>query len=413
MTELPDLTGIDWVHLSFVDLFGVGHAFHLPGELFPGVVEHGTPFDGSALEGAARSLEADMLLVADTATLRRLGDGIARVVCTAHTPSGQPWAEGDPRVALMAAVERFDELAEAYTVAAELEFYLLDEHGEPADGGGYYDDREAAGTAVARAAATALMGCGVPVDGVHHEAGPGQYEIDLGSLSVVELADALVLAKQLVFAEAAAVGLTATFLPRPLDRRPGSGLHIHQRSPELLGTTDGDLTEAGRSFVAGQLSHAKALCALGAPTVNSYRRLHSSPEAPGEVVWARHNRGALIRVSSYQGREGSIEYRGADPSANPYLLLAAMMAAGVDGIESDLELTRSTEEDSIGGYDPAVATTRFDPLPRDLDAALDALADDDVLSDTFDPHLLRRLIDGRRGEAASHRSRVSPFDDEA
>jgi glutamine synthetase len=404
-----DLSGVEWVRLSFVDLFGISNSVQLPAARFAAVAERGTPFDGSALEGRARHLEADMLLLPDPSTLTDLGNGQARVVCSAVTIDGGPWP-GDPRTALKAVLDRLGDLADAYAAGAELEFYLVDSGGRPVDTGGYYDDHEGLGSTVVRAAAGRLAACGIEVDGCHHEAGPGQYEIDLAPLPPLALADAVVLAKQLVREEAMAAGTTATFMARPLNGRPGSGLHLHQRAGRELVDGDGALTADGRCFVAGQLTHARALSALAAPTVNSYKRLHSGPEAPSAAVWAYSNRAALIRVSSFRGSDASIEYRGADPSANAYLLLAALLAAGADGLESEVELTAPAEEDAIGGYDRAGATTRYAPLPRDLDDALDALLADDVLVDAFDSQLLARLVDGRRAEAEDYRAHVTRWE---
>jgi glutamine synthetase len=198
-------------------------------------------------------------------------------------------------------------------------------------------------------------------------------------------------------------------MPQPFAGEPGSGLHVHQRMRDRLVDTAGALDLEGRGFVAGQLTHGRGLSALAAPTVNSYKRLHAGPEAPGAVVWAHTNRAALLRVSSYRGSEASIEYRGADPSANPYLLLAGLLAAGFDGLERGLELPSPAEE-SAYGYDPAVGETLLEPLPRNLDDALDALVADDLLVDTFDDQLLARLLDGRRAEAEAYGGLVTDWE---
>jgi len=410
MTDQTDasLDGVEWIRLDFADMFGGMHALHLPASRFDEVLKRGTPFDGSAMEGHARSLEADMLLVPDESTFRPMGDGIARVVCTARTIDGRPWV-CDPRVALQTVLERLEDLAAVTTIGAELEFYLLDDEGRAIDHAGYYDGEENAGIRATRAAAQHLSRCGVEVDGCHAEAGPGQFEIDLAPQAPLAAADALMLAKQVVQQAAAAVNARASFSARPLDRAPGSGLHLHLRGDGLL-DPDGMLTSDGQCFVAGQLRHARALSAVASPTVNSYKRLHSGPEAPSAAVWARLNRGALIRVSSFREGEASIEYRGADPSANPYLLVAALLAAGADGIATEAELPPASDEDAFGGYDPAAVSVRFDSLPRDLDDALDALLSDDVVVDAFDGQLVGRLVDGRRAEAADYRSRVTSWE---
>jgi glutamine synthetase len=393
-----------WIRLGFVDMFGVGHVLHVPAARFATVVDEGLAFDGSALEGHARNVEADMLLVPDRSTLIRWRGDVGQVVCTARSTEGSPW-HSDPRIALQDVVTRLGDLGEATTVGAELELYLLTPAGEPVDTGGYYDEDDGLGIHVVRSAASRLAAAGVPVQGCHHEAGPGQYEVDIAPLPPVSLADAVMLAKQLAREEASAAGLLATFMPRPLDGEAGSGLHLHQSAGDLLVDAKGALTDEGRGFVAGQLGHARALSALCAPTINSYKRLHSGPEAPSAAVWAHRNRGALVRVGT------SIEYRGADPSANPYLALAALFTAAADGIASGAELPRPSEEDAVGGYDPAAALhTRFDPLPRDLDDALDALQADEVVLDAFDGQLVARLVDGRRAESAAYSSRVTQWE---
>ncbi|HKN38898.1 MAG TPA: type I glutamate--ammonia ligase, partial [Acidimicrobiia bacterium] len=220
-----------------------------------------------------------------------------------------------------------------------------------------------------------------------------------------------VLAKRFLREVAAERGLRATFMARPFHGEAGSGLHLHQRS-DLLLDADGKLTPAGGAYVAGQLRHARGLSALAAPNINSYKRLHSGPEAPAAVVWAHANRGALVRVSSYLGQTASIEYRGADPSANPYLLLAGLLVAGRQGIDDELELPPPLEEDTEG-FDPAATdSVRFEPLPRNLDEALDAFLADDVLVDAFDHQLVSRLVDGRRAEVDEYRGLVTGWERE-
>jgi glutamine synthetase len=399
---IPD---VQWVRLSFVDVFGAPNSVQVPASRYPEVVEVGQTFDGSALEGRARHVESDMLLRPDPSTLVDLGHGIARVICRVQTPDGAPW-RGDPRHALESLVDAGD--WGGFTVSAELELFLVAD-GRPADAAYYFDEAHGAGPQLMRDVITQLEACGVAVESWHHEAGAGQYEIDLGPAAPLQLADHLVLAKQLLRETAAGEGLTATFMPRPFDDQPGSGLHLHQRMAERLLAADGRLDDEGRAFVAGQLEHASGLCALAAPTINSYKRLHAGPEAPSAVGWAHTNRGALLRVSSYRGPEASIEYRGADPSANPYLALAALLVAGADGVSRNLELPAATEEQETG-FDPAQQTVRVRPLPRSLDDALDALLADDTLVDALDTRLLARFVDGRRAESDAYRGIITDWE---
>ena len=398
-----------WVRLVFVDVFGGAHAVVLPAGRFSLAVEKGAPFDGSALEGRARHLEADMLLKPDPSTLLSVGGGQARAACTVLGPDGRPWP-ADPRTALSALLDRIGDLAGSYRAAAELEYYLLDEDGLPLDRGGYFADLEGSGMVVARAAADRLAASGVEVISSHLEAGPGQYELDLASMAPMALADGVVFAKEVLREEAAALGLRVTFMARPFAGQAGSGLHLHQELDGALLDDKGVLTSQGRAFVAGQLTHAAGLAALAAPNVNSYKRLHSGPEAPADVVWGHLNRAALVRVGWSGERRPAIEFRLADPSANPYLLIGGLRAAAADGMEAELDPGSPFEEDP-GGFDPAAATTiQVRPLPRDLDGALDALLADDVLVDAFDSRLLSRLVDGRRAEAEDYRAQVTAWE---
>jgi len=406
---MTSLEGLRWVRLSFVDVFGSAHSLQLPASRFDDAVRNGAPFDGSALEGRARLLESDMLLKPDPASLQRVSDEVGRAACNVLTRDGRPWP-GDPRTALTALLDELGDLAESYRVAAELELYLLDSAGSPIDERGYFDDAEGTGMAVMREAAERVTDQGIEVLSCHHEAGPGQFEIDLGPLAAMSAADGIVAAKQTVRDVARAAGLRATFMPRPLAGEPGSGLHLHQQIDGRLVDASGKLDDEGRCFCAGQLASARGLSALAAPTVNSYKRLHAGPEAPGAAVWAHANRAALIRVRGDLGAGATIEFRGSDPSANPYLLLGGLLVAAAHGLESELELPPPVEE-SVGSFDPADGySVRFDPLPRDLDEALDALLADDVLVDAFDTQLLSRLVDGRRAEAEAYRAQVTQWE---
>ena len=397
------LAGVRWVRLTFVDVFGTSNSLQLPAHRFARAVAEGEPFDGSALQGRARSLESDMRLRPDPATLRASGE-LARVACTVLTPDGAPWP-GDPRTALAgmtAAPGPVGELAGAWTASAELEVYLLD-GGQPVDRFGYFDDREGRGMDVVRTAANRLADAGVELLSCHGEAGPGQYELDLAPLPALALADALVLAKQVVREAATEVGITATFMARPLNDEAGSGLHLNQQVAGLI-SGDGRLTGDGRAFVAGFLTHARALAALASPTVNSYKRLHAGPEAPGAAVWAHVNRAALVRIGA------GIEYRAADASANPYLLVAGALVAGADGLGAHGDPGPPLEE-APNSYDPAEThAVRYQPLPRSLDEALDALLADDVFVDAFDHRLLSNLVDGRRAEAEAFRGHVTGWE---
>lgn len=399
----PDVSAtVRWIQVSFIDVFGATNSVQIPGSRWRHALDNGIIFDGSALEGRARIFESDMLLRPVEATLV-VSDGVGRAIGEVLTTAGQPWS-GDPRTALDSVVDRVGGLGDAWQATAELEFYLFDGSGLPVDRGFYFDAVEGPGIDAVRSAAEALGHHGVEVHSCHHEAGPGQYEIDFGPLPAVPLADALTLAKQLIREAATAKGLRATFMARPIEGQAGSGLHLHQTADDELLDSSGVLTPTGRSFLAGQLYHAPALMALGSPTVNSYKRLHGTGEAPTAAMWSHRHRAALIRVSS-----SGIEFRGSDPSANPYLLIAGLLLAAASGVEEERELVPPQDE-SIGGFDATGDSVRYEPLPRTLDDALDALIADDVIVDGLDDGLLRRLVDGRRAEASAYREHVTTWE---
>ncbi|MDQ1393907.1 MAG: hypothetical protein QOF30_2884 [Acidimicrobiaceae bacterium] len=408
---MTEIEGLRWIRLVFVDVFGAAHAVVLPAVHFTDALEKGAPFDGSALAGRARHFEEDMVLQPDPATLVDLGEGQGRVACTVIGPDGLPWL-GDPRTALVTKLTELGDVASTYRAAAEVEFYILRDDGQPVDRGGYFGELEGAGSLVTRAAASRLAEYGVEVISTHLESGPGQYELDLASLSPLALADGLVLTKQVLREEATRAGLRVTFMARPFANEPGSGLHLHQHREgnDVLFDSRGMLTSVGRAFLGGQLAHAAGLSALAAPNINSYKRLHSGPEAPSDIIWGHLNRSAVIRVGSSGEQRPAIEFRLADPAANPYLLVSGLLAAAAHGVAADVDPGGPFEED-IGGFDPATASAmQVRRLPRDLDGALDALVADDVLVDAFDSRLLSRLVDGRRVEADDFRAQVTPWE---
>jgi glutamine synthetase len=213
MSEVGVLEGISWVRLTFIDVFGTNNSVQIPVARYRDALERGVPFDGSALEGPARYLESDMLLKPDATTLVRLDDDLARVVCNVHSPDGARWP-ADPRLALEAVLQDAGDLSDL-KVGAELEFYLLDADAEPIDTAGYFDEAEGEGSDVLRIIAERLARCGVPVEASHHEAGFGQYELDLDPLDALRLADGLVLTKHVARETARDHGMRATFMARP------------------------------------------------------------------------------------------------------------------------------------------------------------------------------------------------------
>ena len=339
-----------------------------------------------------------MRLLPDPASLVTTGDGVARAVVRRALRDGTPWP-GDPRTAARdrARPDRrprreLRALGRARVLPARLRRPRADRLGRLL----HRRPRARHGRGP-RPPPSKLESWGIGVDSIHHEAGPGQYEIDLAELPAIELADALVLAKQTVRETAADAGLTATFMPRPLSDEPGSGLHLHQRVADRLADDDGLLTEEGRG-VPRRPARARAWpLGAGVPTVNSYKRLHSGPEAPSTAVWAHANRGALIRLSPTGADGATHRVPRRRPVGKPVpAVRRAHHRAPLTALARRLDLPPAVEEESERLRPGRSRLLARRPLPRDLEEALSALQNDDVLVDAFDAQLLSRLLDGRR-----------------
>ena len=322
------------VDLQFTDVLGSVKTVTIPSQQLGDAMEHGTWFDGSSVEGFARTAESDMYLVPDPSTFQVLpwaAEPTARIICWAVSPDGEPYP-GDPRGALRRAIERAAQLGYEYRVGPELEFFLLDRGADGAptppahDRASYFDFSTDSSVGVRQAMVSALQAVGIEVNTSHHEVAGGQHEIDIGAASVLKAADDVVTLRYALKAVAQRFNVIATFMPKPFDGAPGSGMHVHQsltRASDganlFSGANDYGLTELAEHFIAGQLHHAAGMCAVLAPLVNSYKRLVRGFEAPIFVSWARTNRGALIRVPHVGRQEAArVELRSPDPSCNPY-----------------------------------------------------------------------------------------------
>lgn len=416
------------VHLQFLDLFGVLKSVTVPVARFASVVEHGEWFDGSAVDGFARVLEDDMYLSPDLSTLVPVpwesadSGGVARVMCDVLTPDGQS-SPLDTRGVLRRLLGDAAAQGLGYHVGPEVEFFLFDgavQRPSAVDHAGYFDQSRDQGASVREEIVEAVGTLGVAVEGGHHEVAFGQHEIDIAFQPALAAADGVVLLRFAARAVAARHGLRASFMPKPLDDSSGSGMHSHQG---ILDPGDGRnlfsdpadryrLSPLARAFIAGQLEHAPALAALTAPLVNSYKRLVSGYEAPTHVTWAHRNRSALIRVprvSRSDAHATRVELRCPDPACNPYLAFAAMLAAGLDGIDRELIPPPPLEEE---GYEVAPSAERryVRALPASLDAAVDALVADDVLVDQLGSRLIERFVEAKRLEWEQYRSHVTDWE---
>lgn len=426
--------GIKTVQLQFVDIHGTVKSVQIPIHQMPASIKHGSWFDGSSVEGFTRIAESDQLLRADMSTWRVLpwapaesGAGTARVICDVVLPTGEPFA-GDPRGVLRKQVERAAALGYKVNMGPELEFFLFetDERGKPTnvphDSASYFDFSGDQGIEIRQDMVDALELLGIKIETAHHEVAPGQHEIDFEYSDALSTADSATTFKYALKEIAKQHGLYASFMPKPIYGINGSGMHVHQSLADLktgknVFFDEKDkygLSEIAKSYMAGVLAHARSLIAVLAPTVNSYKRLVPGYEAPTYLVWGRRNRSALIRVpmiSAGRSVEGTrMELRCPDPSANPYLAFAVMIAAGLDGMEKRLQLPDPVEE-SLYEMDAArVAQHGIRELPGSLEEAITELKGDSVVTAALGDHVLTHFLDAKQAEWDSYRTHVSDWE---
>jgi glutamine synthetase len=427
--------GVAFVDLWFTDITGMVKSVTVPAKKIESVLTGGVHFDGSSLDGFARVAESDMVLMPDLNTFTVLpwsvkagagdaGDALtARLICTVHTPQGEPFI-GDPRTVLMKALKAAGELGFSFKTGMELEFFLFgrDAAGQPTpaaphDQASYFDMSNEESQAIRRRMLLTLDDLGIQTDSTHSEIGFGQHEIDLQYADALTSADQVLTVRVALKTIAQAHGLYCTFMPRPSADLPGSGMHTHQslhdRNTGVNVFADAEheygISEVARHFLAGQLCHARAMCAVLAPLVNSYKRLGTSVEAPVHITWAHINRAALIRVPSLTpGMESHtrLELRCPDPSSNPYLATAVMLMAGLDGVRQRLPLPDPLEEMLL------VQNRRrqVEMLPASLGEALDALEQDEVIQEALGPYISDRYITAKRQEYFDYKQHVTHWE---
>ncbi len=437
--KLAEDRNLRFVSLQFTDIVGHVKSVQVPMHQLEEAVERGKWFDGSSIEGFARIAESDMFLVPDLDTFSpipwepgigpdgktKLPTGSARVICDVFTPQGDPFP-GDPRWVLRRQIDRAKAKGYILNTGPELEFFLLRrENGnvEPVvhDAAGYFDLSEDLGTEVRKEMMNGLEDFGIRVETAHHEVATGQHEIDFEYADALRTADNAVTFKTTLKAVAASHGLYATFMPKPFFGINGSGMHTHQSLWDIKKGKNAfsdpkdsyGLSETARQYIAGTLDHARGMIAVLAPLVNSYKRLVPGYEAPVYVGWARINRSALIRIP--QISKGSLnstrmELRCPDPSTNPYLAFACMLAAGLDGIERKLTPPDPVEE-NLYHFDAAKLESRkIKQLPGTLREALNELEGDKVIREALGEHVFERFVEAKTEEWDEYRTQVSTWE---
>jgi len=427
--ERSEKDSIKFVTLQFTDLLGVIKEVIIPVEELAGALSDGVWFDGSSIEGFARIQESDLFLKPDTATYAVVPwlteDGrTARLICDIYRADGKPF-EGDPRFILKQAVQEAAGDGFEFNVGPEPEFYLFRADGgdrtTPLDYGSYFDLSSHEGYRVIKKIVAALENFGIKVEMSHHEVGLGQYEIDFHYGPCIDIADKVLTLKYCAKKIAQMHDLHATFMAKPVMGKPGSGMHVHQSLFDTKAKKNAfydkdhryNLSKLASEFVAGQIKHVNAMCAILCPTVNSYKRLVSGFEAPVYVTWAAMNRSALLRVPKWfkaKSEAARIELRCPDPCCNPYLAFAVMLKAGLEGIKDSLEPPEPVEENIYQLDNESLVQRNIDVLPTSLWEALEALRQDKLIQEVLGAHLFERYIDVKTKEWDRFKQQVTAWE---
>jgi len=420
---------VRFVRLWFTDVLGFLKSFAVTPRELPEAMAEGMGFDGSSIQGYARIDESDMIAMPDPRTFQMLpwrsqvGDvAVGRMFCDVLLPGGEPYV-GDPRGVLKRNVQRAAEMGYShFYLGPELEYFYFknSENPETLDAGGYFDltPRDVASD-LRRDTVFALEAMGIKVEYSHHEVAPSQHEIDLKYADALDMADYAMTYRLVVKEIALQHEVYATFMPKPLFGENGSGMHTHQSlfTGEKNAFYDPDdplhLSQDAKYYIAGVLTHMPEICIVTNQWVNSYKRLVPDYEAPVYISWARRNRSTLVRVPEYKpGKERAtrIELRCPDPACNPYLAFAAMLAAGLKGIQEKYELPEPIEEDIFQMTPKERARRGIKALPGSLGEAIAVAEKSNLLRETLGDHIFTKLIDNKRIEWDQYRSSVSDYE---
>ncbi|UCB59762.1 MAG: glutamine synthetase [Candidatus Bathyarchaeota archaeon] len=418
---------IEFVDLMFCDLYGNLKSVTISPRELEDCLDNGKWFDGSSIEGFTRIHESDMLLVPDTSTYLRLPwprheKNAARIICDVHEPNKAPF-EGDPRFILKKVLERAQSLGYRYLVGPEIEFFLFRSKDTRAyhDTAGYFDfSPHDFATDLRALMVSTLEQLGINVEMTHHECAPSQHEIDIQYGDALKVADNTLILKQAIKTVAGDEGLHATFMPKPIYGVNGSGMHTHQsifsEDDRNLFYEKGDkynLSSLAYHFLGGQLRYIHEIAAVLCPTVNSYKRLVRGYEAPIYICWGQRNRSALIRVPKHsEGRERStrLELRCPDPSCNPYLAFAVMLAAGLEGIADKIKPPSPVEEDVYGFDDKRLAKFYIKTLPSDLEEAMEAFKKGELVRGILGEHAFNKYLEVKLMECEEFRRTVTDWE---
>ena len=421
---------VHFVRFWFTDVLGTMKSFAVSPSEIESAFENGMGFDGSCVAGFSPTEESDMLAFPDPNTFQVLpwrptSNAVARMFCDIRTPDGSPF-EGDPRNVLTRMVKRAADAGYVFNVGPELEYYYFkDSTGtEVLDRGGYFDLTSLDNASdLRRDTVLALENLGIPIEYSHHESGPSQHEIDLRYTDALSMADAVMTYKLVVKEIASTHGVYASFMPKPMTDAPGCGMHVHQSLVDFDGENlffDADdpsgynLSTLAKHYIAGLLKYAPEFCLVTNQYVNSYKRLAAGGGASTLVSWGHSNRSTLIRIPGYRPTSPDacrVELRCPDPAANPYLAFAVMLAAGMAGIEEELELPSPVSDCNLFDRVPqeVPAGTR-EVFPANLGEAIDRFEASELMKRTLGEHIHSYLVEEKRREWSEYLRQVSPWE---
>jgi len=418
---------VKFIRLQFTDLFGHLKNVAIMAERLENILDNGCMFDGSSIDGFVRIEESDMLLKPDFDTFeifpwKPQQNRVARIICDVHTTDGLPFA-GDPRYILRKTLKEATDLGFSFNVGPELEFFFFhtDADGNPTtvthDDGGYFDLAPIdLGEEARRDICIALEDLGFDIEASHHEVARGQHEIDFKYGDALKTADNVMTFKLVVKTIAQRHGLHATFMPKPVFGINGSGMHCNMsltsggKNAFFDPSDDLKLSGTAYGFIAGIMNHIKGIAAVTNPLVNSYKRLVPGYEAPVYIAWSAQNRSPLIRIPAGRGEATRIELRNPDPSANPYLAFALLLAAGLEGVKNKLKPCAPVNLNIFQLTAGEMAKYGIVSLPSNLYEAVQEMQKDDLVVKTLGAHIMDRYVEAKIKEWDGYRTAVDTWE---
>jgi len=418
---------VKFMRLWFTDVLGQVKSFAITDKEFGGALENGMGFDGSSITGYQDIEESDMIAMPDPDTFailpwRPSEKAVARMICNILNPDKTPY-EGDPRYVLKKALERANKMGfDHFYLGPELEYFYFktDSATEILDKGGYFDLTTLdVASDLRRETVLALEKMGIDIEYSHHEVAPSQHEVDMRYKDALEMADNVITYKVVVKEIASKYGVYATFMPKPIFGVNGSGMHTHQslfkgsKNAFFDPKSEDSLSDTARSYIAGLLKHSKEICSIFAQTTNSYKRLVPGYEAPVYIAWSRRNRSALVRVPLYYpGKEKATrcEFRACDPACNPYLTFAAMLHAGLEGIEKGYKVPKPMDTNLYHLTDAERKQKGIETLPGSLGHAISISESSELVKKILGNHIFPRFVELKKKEWDEYRIQVPQFE---